>query len=98
MSEEVKSYMGRNVIEYKMFLNSGAFQSMHAAHTWLRERGYDYGSFCSILRMAVMKGDYRSYNLPLYWNYFTQEQIDSVHGVMAGGYRNGPVHIYIFEQ
>jgi hypothetical protein len=50
--------MKREIIKQDTFKVDGTFKSMYAAHSWVKEQGYDYGSSCFGHPNAVMKGDY----------------------------------------
>lgn len=88
--------MKRKIIKENTFKVDGTFQSMYAAHSWLREQGYDYGSTSAIEPTAVMKGDYYSYNLPHKMKNFTAKQKREVHGIIFGDMREGPVTVYLY--
>ena len=92
----METYLGRKVIQSQEFKVEGTFQSMYAAHSFLKENGYDYGSSCAMMPTAIMKGDYYSYDLPHKWKNFTNAQKKSVHGVITGELRNGPVFVKLF--
>lgn len=94
---ETKTYLGREVIESKEFNLAGTFQSYYAAVDWVRSMGYESGSMSYPQPIAVMKGDYYSYDLPHKWKNFSSKQRRSVHGVMVGEFRNGPVTVHLFE-
>ena len=64
---------------------------------WVKEKGYDCGSSSYPYPTAIMKGDYDSYDLPWKWKNFKPAQKKTVHGVMVGDARNGPVTVYIFQ-
>jgi hypothetical protein len=87
----------KEIIEQKEFKVPGEFESMYAAQDWLRENGYDYGSTSCIEPVAIMKGNYYDYDLPLKMKNFTMQQKDSVHGIMRGNMREGPVFIYLYK-
>lgn len=90
--------LGRKAIRYAKFHLDGDFQSMYAAERWLSERGYKTGSTCAGLPTAAMKGDaFSEYELPQKWKNMTQGERNSVHAVMIGDNRNGPLEVYIFE-
>lgn len=88
--------MKKKPIETKVFKVEGTFESMWAAHKWLKEKGYDFGSTCALMPTAVMKGDYYSYDLPHKWKNFTNKQKNSVHGIIKGCMREGPVTVEIY--
>ena len=89
--------MARKILKLKIFQVKGDFKSMYAAQHWIKEQGYDYGSSSGMQPVAVMKGDYYSYGLPHKWKNFTVKQINSVHGIMTGDHRDGPVTVIIYE-
>lgn len=92
-----KRHIVRSTIKQMEFKVEGTFQSMYAAQEWVKENGYDYGSSCTGMPTAIMKGDYYSYDLPHKWRNFTSKQRNAVHGTMIGDLREGPVFVKIFE-
>ena len=91
-------YLRRQVIEQAEFKIDGEdFESLYAAQHWVKEKGYDCGSSSYPYPTAIMKGDYDSYDLPWKWKNFKPAQKKTVHGVMVGDARNGPVTVYIFQ-
>jgi len=97
MQSKPEKYLNRIVAQKQVFQVDGTFQSMYAAERWLSENGYSAGSTCAPMPTAVMKGDYYSYDLPHKWKNFTAKEKNSVHGVMVGDLRDGPVTVYIFQ-
>jgi len=93
----MEKYLTRPVKEVIEFKTPGTFESMYSAERWLNDNGYSSGSNCAMMPTAVMKGDYYAYNLPEKWKNFTSTQKDSVHGVMVGDMREGPVFLIFFE-
>lgn len=93
----VKTFDGREVIDSKTFVVPGTFEAMYAAQAWIKSKGYDYGSTCARMPVAVMKGDYYSYGLPHKWKNFSKFQKNNVHGQMVGEMREGPVTVYLFK-
>lgn len=91
-----KAYFGRPVLIEKQFTVPGTFQSMYAAHLWLHDNGYGYGSQDAIKPTAITIGDYYATELPHKWHNFTREQINSVAGCITGDMRDGPVFVRIF--
>ena len=89
--------MEKKIIEEKEFKENGTFQSMYAAQKWLRDKGYDYGSTSAMHPTAVMKGDYSSYPLPWKMKNFTAKEKASVHGIITGDMREGPVFVKLYE-
>jgi hypothetical protein len=89
--------MARKIIKQQTFKVDGTFQSMCAAQAWIKEQGYSYGSSSAVEPVAVMKGDYYSYGLPEKMKNFTASQKNSVHGIMTGDHREGPVTVYLYE-
>jgi hypothetical protein len=91
-------YLGREIKEEVPFKEKGTFQSYWTAQGWLRKSGYVYGSSCINSPIAIRKGvDFDSYNLPQKWKNFTQEEIDSVDGVIVSrDFREGEVKVIIF--
>jgi hypothetical protein len=83
--------------ESKQFKVEGTFESMYAAHHWLKENGYGYGSTSAMHPTAVMKGDYYSYNLPHKMKNFTAKEKKQVHGIITGEMREGPVFVHIYD-
>ena len=88
--------MKRKIIKQETFKVEGTFQSMYAAHSWVKEQGYDYGSSCVGHPTAVMKGDYYSYGLPHKMKNFTAKEKRAVHGIITGDMREGPVTVSIY--
>lgn len=92
----MEKYLNRPVIDKAFFNVEGTFESMYAAQTWFRDRGYDDGSTCAGMPCAIMRGDYGSYDLPQKWKNMTSTERNNVHGVMVGDMREGPVTVYLF--
>jgi len=88
--------MRKIVIEQKEFKVDGTFHSMYAAESWLREKGYTSGSGCVGHPTAVMKGNYYDYNLPHKMKNFSKKQTASVHGIMKGDIRDGPITVELY--
>jgi hypothetical protein len=89
--------MKKKIIIEKVFNALGVFGSMYAAQKFIKGLGYDYGSNSATEPTAIMKGDYYDYNLPHKMKNFTEDERNSVHGLMDGDFRNGPVTVKIFE-
>lgn len=94
-------FLGRNVAAKMTFIEKGIFQSMYAAQGWCSAHGYSYGSGSKDrmsgrnLPTAIVKGEY---NLPQKWHNMEEEEQNGVDGVMVShDWREGTVHIYIFE-
>lgn len=87
----------RKVIEQKTFNEKGTFKAMYAAQSWLRSKGYDYGSTSAIEPTAVMKGDYYSYGLPHKMKNFSAKDKASIHGIITGEMREGPVTVKLYN-
>jgi hypothetical protein len=80
------------------FQGGGTFEAMYAAQHFLKENGYDYGSTCAMMPVAVVKGHYHEdYDLPEKWKNFTAKQKKSVHGTITGDMREGPVTVTFFD-
>ena len=88
--------MAKKIIQEKTFKVPGTFQSMYAAQRWVKENGYSYGSTSAMQPTAVMKGDYYSYILPEKMKNFTAKEKASVHGIIFGDMREGPVTVHIY--
>ena len=91
-------YLGREVLEKVEFKVAGTFESYYAACHWCKENGFDYGSSCAMQPMALMIGKYSDYDLTQKWKNMTDEERNSIHGVMVGDLREGTVYIYIFKK
>lgn len=96
-TEQFENYLGRKVSKCKEFKVKGTFKSMYAAEQWLYINGYSSGSGCAMQPTAIMKGNYYGSGLPEKWKNFTSKQKNSVHGVMTGDFREGPVFVRIFK-
>lgn len=90
----MEKYLGRKVQLSETFHKQGTFESMYAAQAWLTERGYNYGSTCATMPVAIT---IRPYELPWKWKNFTKEDEKSIDGVMIGDMRDGPVTIHLFN-
>lgn len=97
MEVKLKKYLGREIIEQATFQVKGTFQSMYAAHEWLLDRGYDWGSSSAMKPTGVIKGDYVASGLPQKWKNFSKTQEKEVHGAITGDMREGPVTVYLFK-
>ena len=64
------------------FKEEGTFQSLYAAHRWLDENGYQYGSNCAGQPVAITKGEY---NLPQ-----KIKNMNKIHKLMADGWITSP--------
>jgi hypothetical protein len=52
--EHTETYLGRKVKELRIFNEgTGDFGNLYKAQGWLRERGYEYGSLCCDLPVAL---------------------------------------------
>lgn len=89
-----KVWNGRKIKEEKVFDVPGDFQSQWAAEKWLTENGYDSGSSCRDMPIAITKG---TYSLPKKWKSLTQEDKAMIDGVLITSFRNGPAKVIIFE-
>ncbi len=93
MSEE--KYLGRIVKQKVTFIAEGAYESFYLARLWCKENGYEEGSMCGDMPIALMKGEY---NLPWKWKNMYTEERNSVDGVMvSSSFREDQVDIYIFN-
>lgn len=90
-------YLGREVIQTMKFNVPETFDSYYAAVGWAKQAGYDAGSMSFPHPTALMRGDYYSYGLPHKWKNFTKNEIRSVHGVIIGNFREGPVTVHLFQ-
>lgn len=93
-SEVEETYHLGRPIKGKILIDKGEedFKSYYAAIHWLKENGFDHGSTCATLPMAITK---REYDLPQKWKNMTPQQKRSVDGVMYAD-RNGKAMIYLF--
>jgi hypothetical protein len=90
-----KKYNGREIKKEHSFKVEVTFESVYAAYRWCTENGYEDGSMCSLMPIAIMKG---KYNLPQKWKNMTTAQRNSVDGVIiSNDFREGEVIIYIFN-
>lgn len=76
-------YLGREVKERITFKAEGTFQSYYLAQRWCTENGYEEGSMCGHLPIAIMKGEY---DLPWKWKNMSQKQKNNVDGVIISNY------------
>jgi hypothetical protein len=95
-------YLGRVVKVQKVFSfvkDELPFSSLYEAESWLRKKGYVYGSLCGDTLIAIRKGeDFSHYDLPQKWKNFSDE--DKVHcdGVLVSqDFRNNPVTVFLFN-
>jgi len=88
--------MKRKILEQKTFKVAGTFESMYAAHAWVKQKGYSEGSTCYPLPTAVMKGNYYDYGLPHKMKNFTKQQKQLVHGIIDGDFRDGPLTVTLY--
>jgi hypothetical protein len=89
-----KPFLGREVEIEKQFEAEGTWNAMYSALRWVNENGYEEGCTCAMMPMAIMKG---KYNLPWKWKNMTAKERNSVHGVVTGDMRDGPVLVRIFK-
>ena len=91
-------YLGREVKEQENFKVEGTFESLYAAQSYARSRGYVYGSLCGDAPVALRKGQsFSEYDLPEKWNNLSDEDIKSVDGVIKSrDYREGAVTVMLF--
>lgn len=91
-------YLGREVKEQETFKVEGTFQSLYAAQTWARSKGYVYGSLCGDAPVALRKGQsFSEYDLPEKWKNMSDEDIKSIDGVIKSrDYREGSVTVMLF--
>lgn len=95
MAEE--KYLGRVVKEKHSFKENGTFQSFYAAQAWCAANGYEEGSMCSPMPIAIMKG---VYDLPWKWKNLSKKEKQMVDGVIVTNtntFREGEITIYIFN-
>lgn len=79
----------------KTFSVPGTFQSYYAADKWLKENGYESGSMCRDMPIAITKGEY---NLPEKYKNMTTADKKAVNGwITSNDFREGSVTIEIFE-
>lgn len=86
----------REVKQELIFKKDGAFKSMYAAYSWLRENGYSYGSTTRYpMPVAIRKG---IYDLPQKWHNLTVEEAASVDGIITSkDWREGEVKVKIYK-
>ena len=91
-------YLGREVKEQETFKVEGTFESLYAAQSWARSKGYVYGSLCGDAPVALRKGQsFSDYDLPEKWKNMSDEDIKSVDGVIKSrDYRDGSVTVMLF--
>lgn len=92
------SYLGREVKEQETFKVEGTFESLYAAQSWVRSKGYVYGSLCGDAPVALRKGQsFSEYDLPEKWRNMSDEDIKSIDGVIKSrDYRDGSVTVMLF--
>ena len=85
----------RNVKEEYKFKENGTFQSYYAATKWLSENGFNYGSMCRDMPIAITK---RQYDLPEKYKNFKKSDLKFVDGwILSSDFREGEVVVRIFE-
>lgn len=91
-------YLGREVKEQETFKVEGTFESLYAAQSWARSKGYVYGSLCVDAPVALRKGQsFSEYDLPEKWKNMSNEDIKSIDGVIKSrDYRDGSVTVILF--
>lgn len=77
----------------KTFGQEGTFQALYAAHKWLEDNGYSYGSTCRDAPIGVMKGDY----IVAKWRNLSRNEVAELDGVLFGNPRNGPLELKLKE-
>lgn len=98
----MEKYLDREVKEFRVFDTKGDFKAYYGALGFVHAKGYDEGSMCSPMPIALVKGFYDKTDLPFKWKNFTEEQKKSVDGVIivdsdTGDFRNGPVTVILFN-
>jgi len=93
-------YLGREVKEQHTFKVEGTFESLYVAQSWVRSKGYVYGSLCVTHSplVALRKGNsFLDYDLPEKWKNMSSKDIKSVDGVFhSNDYREGSVTVMLF--
>lgn len=90
-----EKYLGRIVKEKHKFNVKGTFESFYSAQAWCAANGYEEGSMCSPMPIAIMKGEY---DLPWKWKNLTKKERSIVDGVIVSNdFREGEVIVYIFN-
>lgn len=81
----------------KRFENTGnTFSAAYAAYSWLKDRGFSYGSTCFSPYVAIQKGEY---GLPQKLHNFSREDIKLIDGVIySTDYRDGAVTIMLYHE
>lgn len=92
----METYLGRKVTwEVAFNKRTDDFGNYYDAIGFLHKSGYESGSMCCDLPIAIVKG---GYNLPQKWKNFSAKEKKSVDGVLVGEFRNGVVHAYFFDE
>ena len=91
-------YLGREVKEQETFKVEGTFESLYAAQSWARSKGYVYGSLCCDAPVALRKGQsFSEYDLPEKWKNMSDDDIKSIDGVIKSrDFRDGSVTVMLF--
>ena len=75
----------------KTFKDERTFGAYNAAETWLRSRGYSYGSMSAPHPTGIMRGDV----LIAKWKNLTAVERAQCDGTITGDFRDGPVVVEI---
>lgn len=77
----------------KTFTGPNDFDAVYEAETWLKSRGFAYGSMQRDSPRGIMFGDFDISK----WRNLNKADIKALHGVMRGDMRHGPVIVELFE-
>lgn len=75
------------------FSQTGDFEAMRAAETFLQSAGFSIGSWQRGAPCGVMFGDYGIAK----WRNLSRQEQAQLHGILTGDGRNGPLTVTIFE-
>jgi len=90
-------YQGRDVIDIRKFTDLGTWSGFNAAKAWLKENGYSYGSTSHGSHpMGFIHANEWPYTQK--WHNMSKDEQKSVHGVMIGDIREGPVTLLFFSK
>jgi len=91
MSKNIR--LAKRVIATHTFTGE-EFEAYHKAEKWVKDLGYSVGNMCGEEPTALMHGNYEWIAK---WKNLTTEERNSVHGVIEGDKRKGPVTVMLFE-
>lgn len=90
-------YLGRKILVQQNFTKKEdrPFDAYYQTMSYLNDLGYSCGSTCLSQNVAVKKGEY---NLPQKWHNLSNEDINSIDGVIRSlDYREGTVTVILFN-